>query len=144
MLTIKLSTPKTTVDKERVKAILAANPTFTAEQVLAYALEHYPKDVQRVKGGTVCVYGLNTRFPLALWPNQWKELAPYMPAILQFIEAGEKNGSIAEREETVDFVTADTRVPLARIEPVVAAIMASKGVDVAEATRIAKSSGFLK
>jgi len=111
MLTIKLSVPKTN------------------------------EDGTKVKGGTVCVYGLNTRFPVALYPNQWRELARFVPSILAWIDEEEKAGRIVEREASASNTD---RTPLKAVDPIVAALMASKGVDAVEALRIAKQSGLLK
>jgi len=38
-----------------------------------------------LKGGTVGIYGLNSRFPVTLHPDQWLTLADTMPAVLQYI-----------------------------------------------------------
>jgi hypothetical protein len=35
------------------------------------------------KGG-VSVYGLNSRFPLTLYANQWSRLADFIPTVLDF------------------------------------------------------------
>lgn len=47
------------------------------------------------KKGTLSVYGLNARFPLSLYANQWRELATVMPSILKLCDAGLKDGTLA-------------------------------------------------
>jgi len=38
------------------------------------------------KGG-VSVYGLNVRFPITLYADQWERLATFLPDVLAFIKA---------------------------------------------------------
>lgn len=138
MLTVNLSVPKVTFDKN-VEASIVKRDGCTVEDARKFMLETNT-GVQRVKGGTVCVYGLNTRFPVSLYPNQWRELAKYVPAVLAYIDAQEAAGNIVEREES----SPTGRVALAEVNPIVAALMAAKNIDAKEAERIAKQSGLLK
>lgn len=62
--------------------------------------------------GTFSVYGLNSRFPITLYANQWRELAAAMPGIMKMIDAGLKDGSLA-KERTAGAPTASGRTSLA-------------------------------
>ena len=61
--------------------------------------------------GTLSVYGLNARFPITLYANQWRDLAAAVPGILKMIDAGMKDGSLA-KERTADAPSAGGRVTL--------------------------------
>ncbi len=62
--------------------------------------------------GTLSVYGLNARFPLTLYANQWRELATAMPGILKIIDAGLKAGTLAGERSASATPSAGGRVAL--------------------------------
>jgi hypothetical protein len=68
------------------------------------------------KKGTLSVYGLNARFPMSLYANQWRELATVMPSILKLCEQGIKDGTLAG-ERAPDVTGGGTRVQLAAFTP---------------------------
>jgi hypothetical protein len=39
--------------------------------------------------GTVSVGGLNTKWPVTLYANQWEKLAAYIPTVLEYIKAND-------------------------------------------------------
>ena len=41
--------------------------------------------------GCVSVYGLNARFPVSLYPDQWEKLASFMPAVQTYIKTNKVN-----------------------------------------------------
>lgn len=45
------------------------------------------KKVMAKGKGTVCVYGINSRMPVSLYPNQWEKLIGMIPQIQETIAA---------------------------------------------------------
>lgn len=44
--------------------------------------------------GAICVSGLNARYPVTLYADQWVKLASFMPTVLEYVATNEK--AIAE------------------------------------------------
>lgn len=78
-------------------------PNLTAK---VHALGTKNKDGQDNKG-TLSVYGLNTRFPISLYANQWRDLAAAMPAILAMCDKGLKDGTLAKERMASEATPAD-------------------------------------
>jgi hypothetical protein len=62
-----------------------------AEAALAAKVVNRNLSLKVGVAGTVCVYGLTTRFPVALYMNQWAKLIAMIPEIQAFIEANKAN-----------------------------------------------------
>jgi hypothetical protein len=61
--------------------------------------------------GNVSIYGLNARFPITLYPNQWRELARVMPTIIKLVDAAVKEGKLS-MEPPKKAATANGKVTL--------------------------------
>ena len=61
--------------------------------------------------GTLSVYGLNAKFPITLYANQWRTLAAAMPGIVKLIDVGLKDGTLAA-ERTAQTAKSGDRVAL--------------------------------
>ncbi len=62
--------------------------------------------------GTLSVYGLNARFPITLYANQWRDLAAAIPGIIKLVDAGLKDGSLAKERSMADAPSAGGRVSI--------------------------------
>jgi len=59
-----------------------------------------------VKGG-VSVYGLNSRYPITLYGNQWARLIDALPRLTAFLEANKANLSVKDgKAELAELATA--------------------------------------
>ena len=81
---------------ERENAAYAAKEAAKHVLTLKISVAGKGTDGKERKGGTVCLYGINSRFPVSLYANQWKRLLAHGPEILAFIE---KNKAILPVKE---------------------------------------------
>jgi hypothetical protein len=73
----------------QLKALKAENEALRAKKLKPVTMKIGEK-------GGLSVYGINSRFPVSLYANQWQRLAPYLPEILAFIEANKDKMSFKE------------------------------------------------
>lgn len=79
-----------------ISALLAAAGITNADQLAKVLLKAQEKDtlqkrltVKRSEKGAISVYGLNSRFPVTLYANQWhRVMTEAMPAIAAMVKAG--------------------------------------------------------
>lgn len=77
-----------------ISALLAAAGITSADQlaaVLAKAAQPAERrlTVKRSEKGAISVYGLNSRFPVTLYANQWhRVMTEAMPAIRAMVQSG--------------------------------------------------------
>jgi hypothetical protein len=69
-------------DKLELEQLRAENAKLKAERNKALSLSMSEK-------GCVSVYGLNAKFPVSLYPQQWEKLIAFTTSIQQFITANE-------------------------------------------------------
>ena len=62
--------------------------------------------------GNLSVYGLNTRFPISLYANQWYALAKVLPAIIKMVDGAVKEGKMSAERPTTTKATANGKVAL--------------------------------
>ena len=79
---LDLNTISDPVIRKQFETLYAENDALKAKT----AAKIKPLNLKIGDKGGVCVTGLNSRFPVTLYAEQWTRLAEFMPQVLAFIE----------------------------------------------------------
>lgn len=92
------------------------------------------------KSGGVSVYGVNSRTPVTLYPQQWVDLAPYMDQLLDFIQENKhlmswKGQSTTTKTGRTIAETADPQLAAMRLIPQYKGLSDARLREILEATK---------
>lgn len=98
--------PRQATNVPAVLALLQAGQITTDQasqriaELTAAAQPQQPLTLKWGEKGTLSLYGINSKFPVALYPDQWVRVAEHMPQILRRIQADVGKAQTSDKPET--------------------------------------------